>query len=632
MKRVVKWGLFPILGLLSLIWFLIRVIPKPSRVTYPCIQATAPLASSFVLWLMGLFSSVVLFRKAREYRLQSRHGLFSLAAVAGALLFLISFLQDTHPVKAFPVSTLEGPNQPIGEGKGVHPGRVVWVHDPDATNADYSASWMNYWYQDVHTNQDAVNRMFSDGLRRLTGDTSDAAAWDSIFRYHNNSTGKGDVGYQAGEKIVIKINLNGRNNYPQEPNINTSPQICYTVLDQLIRVVGVAQADIHIGDPNIDFDTPHWNKCHSAFPDVKYWGTGAGRTPPVRSEEKVLFTSDGSIGDWLPQSYLDAAYMINIPVFKKHHRSGISLSSKNHFGSVTPFNQGAWHWHPSLPCPDGGADVSNGEMGAYRCFVDLMGHKDLGGKTILHLVDGLWGSTNWGHPPVKWRMTPFHDDWPSSLFLSQDPVAVESVCFDFLYHEFDSSHPTEGAYDRRDNSGPFPQYAGTQDYLHQAADSRNWPAGIQYDPENDGTILPASLGVHEHWNNPEDKQYSRNLGLDTGIELLLISGSSAVGDPGTGMVRGFILEQNYPNPFNPMTEIRYRLFSSASVSLAIYRADGRRIRTLAEGSQDAGIHVRQWDGLTDSGLPAASGVYFCRIDVRNEDGISQQVRKMVLNR
>jgi hypothetical protein len=42
------WG-FPILGLFSLIWFLIRVIPKPSRATYPCQRFAAPFAGGFVV-------------------------------------------------------------------------------------------------------------------------------------------------------------------------------------------------------------------------------------------------------------------------------------------------------------------------------------------------------------------------------------------------------------------------------------------------------------------------------------------------------------------------------------------------------------------------------------------------------
>jgi len=39
---------FPVTGLTALIWFLVRVIPKPSRVTYPCMKVAAPLASTSV--------------------------------------------------------------------------------------------------------------------------------------------------------------------------------------------------------------------------------------------------------------------------------------------------------------------------------------------------------------------------------------------------------------------------------------------------------------------------------------------------------------------------------------------------------------------------------------------------------
>ncbi|MDH4239188.1 MAG: hypothetical protein OEW48_06465, partial [Phycisphaerae bacterium] len=46
--------LFPVVGLVSLIWFLIRVVPKPSRATYPCQRAAFPLASGFIIWLFGL--------------------------------------------------------------------------------------------------------------------------------------------------------------------------------------------------------------------------------------------------------------------------------------------------------------------------------------------------------------------------------------------------------------------------------------------------------------------------------------------------------------------------------------------------------------------------------------------------
>ena len=56
-------------------------------------------------------------------------------------------------------------------------------------------------------------------------------------------------------------------------------------------------------------------------------------------------------------------------------------------------------------------------------------------------------------------------------------------------------------------------------YLHEAALANKPPSGTAYDPEDDGTALE-SLGVHEHWSNPKEMKYSRNLGTGTGIELV----------------------------------------------------------------------------------------------------------------
>ncbi|HEX2951809.1 MAG TPA: carbohydrate-binding protein, partial [Armatimonadota bacterium] len=139
-------------------------------------------------------------------------------------------------------------------------------------------------------------------------------------------------------------------------------------------------------------------------------------------------------------------------------------------------------------------------MGKYRVLVDLMGNKYLGGKTVFYLVDGLWSGSEAVDPPRKFQMAPFNGDWTSSVFVSQDPVALESVCFDFLRTEFKHGNPYSDA----------PQMDGVDDHLEQAADPSKWPAGITYAPNGDGVPL-TSLGVHEHWNNAIDKQYSRNL-------------------------------------------------------------------------------------------------------------------------
>ena len=72
---------------------------------------------------------------------------------------------------------------------------------------------------------------------------------------------------------------------------------------------------------------------------------------------------------------------------------------------------------------------------------------------------------------------------------------------------------------------------------------------------------------------------------------------------------------NYPNPFNPETWIPYYLAEPAEVTLTIYSAEGRLIRTLALGYQLAGFYRNKgraayWDGRNNLGEPVASGIYF----------------------
>ena len=61
-----------IVGLAALGWFLLRVVPKPSRATYPCQRAAFPIASAFVVWMCGsaagIFSIAALRQLVRRYR------------------------------------------------------------------------------------------------------------------------------------------------------------------------------------------------------------------------------------------------------------------------------------------------------------------------------------------------------------------------------------------------------------------------------------------------------------------------------------------------------------------------------------------------------------------------------------
>ena len=86
------------------------------------------------------------------------------------------------------------------------------------------------------------------------------------------------------------------------------------------------------------------------------------------------------------------------------------------------------------------------------------------------------------------------------------------------------------------------------------------------------------------------------------------------------------LFQNSPNPFNPETEVRFELATPSHVSVSIFDAAGRRVRTLVDEARPAGVHVLRWNGRDDGHQPVSSGVYFYRMHASGFDA----TRKMVL--
>jgi len=86
------------------------------------------------------------------------------------------------------------------------------------------------------------------------------------------------------------------------------------------------------------------------------------------------------------------------------------------------------------------------------------------------------------------------------------------------------------------------------------------------------------------------------------------------------------LSQNQPNPFNPTTTIRFVLPVREQVTLAIYDANGRLVRTLVNEVRGYGAHEVTWDGRGDDGAAMGSGVYFYRLNA----GKRTESKKMVL--
>ena len=267
--------LFPIAGFLALVWFLVRVVPKPSRATYPCQKVAGPLAGSFLMWLVGITGASLLFHKARARLRQARY-LPALLALLGALAVLSWSALSLHQ-SARAAYTPHPANSPIGTARGLMPGRVTWAYDPlvtdwNGTASSASQSWFN------HTSQSEATNLMQWALMNYAGRTTTSAAWDAIFHYFNG----GSAGYQSGEKIFIKINMTtsqadacADSSYNWTPSscstswssVGESPQLMIALLDQLVNVVGVAQSDITIGDPTGLWVNELYNPVHSALPE-----------------------------------------------------------------------------------------------------------------------------------------------------------------------------------------------------------------------------------------------------------------------------------------------------------------------------------------------------------------------------
>lgn len=116
-----------------------------------------------------------------------------------------------------------------------------------------------------------------------------------------------------------------------------------------------------------------------------------------------------------------------------------------------------------------------------------------------------------------------------------------------------------------------------------------------------------------------------------GIFKVTFENTGGTGVASTGLPGSFELHQNYPNPFNPTTTIEYDLNNSGQVNLEIFDITGRKIKTLINEHKSAGNYKVIWNGITDTGLKASSGVYFYHLVFSGERGINKrQIKKAVL--
>ena len=298
------------------------------------------------------------------------------------------------------------PNQPLGEGKGINPGRVAWIHNPGV------ASWdgrTGLWVEDRWNNQQKADDMIREAIIQLTGETTAQKAWKALFCHFNKEHGKGSRGYKKGEKITVKLNMNNAITHHDTIELNSSPFVTLALVRSMVRDGRIREQDIVLCEPSRAITDSIYNKVHREFPKVVFIDNigGDGRQKCEYYPEQITYSADnGKLARGLAKCIVDADYLINSALLKTHSGPGITLTTKNWYGATDISLIWRRNAHSNFS-----PDKRHGKPG-YKTFVDFISHKNLGQKCLLFIIDGTYGSRDVnGAPNPKWQKEPFCGDW-----------------------------------------------------------------------------------------------------------------------------------------------------------------------------------------------------------------------------
>jgi hypothetical protein len=418
---------FLLIGLSSSVWLILRSGTKPSRIAYPC-QQTAAANSLFLLsFLIWLIASSFWYQKIR-------------ATFKAKRIFFITI--STYFILVGAGSTIEYRgldylnHAPLGLGTlPLH--KVVRVHSSKVTNWDFSSD--NYY---DYIDQTEVYKMLDRGVRELSGRSTSQSAWQMIM-----------AGYKPGEKVAIKVNNNNADD-ADWGYLNTEPQIINAVISGLTSI-GVPENDISVYDVTRNVIVRQRDGVLNTHPDVNFVDSN-----------NVIWDSTPITGPFgevrLPTVLTQAQHLINVHLMKMHTMATITGAMKNHFGSTSSPSSLHISMIDSLSVLNGNAHIKD--------------------KTRLIINEALFGSTSQSSKPEEFsNLELFPERSPNSIFLAFDPVAMDSVMYDYFYYDRDGNIEADT-------------------FLHVAADN--------------------GLGLHEHGTltegnfTPKDLDY-QNIGFSS---------------------------------------------------------------------------------------------------------------------
>ena len=123
---------------------------------------------------------------------------------------------------------------------------------------------------------------------------------------------------------------------------------------------------------------------------------------------------------------------------------------------------------------------------------------------------------------------------------------------------------------------------------------------------------------YAHWQLTEVKLWKPfDAKLAAGARLL--SPSLLLAETGLG--------HPFPTPFNAEVTVPFTTTAPGQVRISVYNLAGQRVRLLSDAWSEAGSHEAHWDGRTDSGTDAGSGIYCVLLQTRT---LTQSARLVLI--
>jgi len=158
-------------------------------------------------------------------------------------------------------------------------------------------------------------------------------------------------------------------------------------------------------------------------------------------------------------------------------------------------------------------------------------------------------------------------------------------------------------------------------------------------PDYEDKTLAGEFTINARWDRRAMEARMIALGLvDQEVPVTVEAYSNVVGRTfrGFGVVgvstanlsgSAVRLLQNSPNPFNPMTKITFANSKAGNVELRIFNVRGELVKTLAKQWFPQGEHTLTWDGSSESGARASSGMYYAQVKT---NGATDKIKMMLM--